>query len=216
MLHAASRKAPTAPISPHRAGVHRDVLRQITAHGVNLSIWQRPTQPLICRELSVLEARDLRDVRRPTSQRTLGQDINALLQQQGLEPAALKHWRADLLALGALFFDVAKGRDVHFRLFTTDQDDCRRFHVDRTFVRLLCTYQGPGTEWLANEQVDRVAQARCAPNDAIVRFGEPSSLEPFWVAMLKGDPGNSGEGVVHRSPPVEGTGQIRVLFCLDC
>ena len=70
-------------------------------------------------------------------------------------------------------------------------------------------------EPLTNEQVDRVAQSRCAPNEKIIRFGEPCRLDSFWVAIMKGDPGNSGQGLVHRSPPVEGTGQIRTLFCLD-
>jgi hypothetical protein len=35
---------------------------------------------------------------------------------------------------------------------------------------------------------------------------------------MKGDtyPGNAGRGLVHRSPSIEGSGQTRVLFCLDC
>jgi hypothetical protein len=101
---------------------------------------------------------------------------------------------------------------------TTDDDDCRRYHVDRTHLRLLCTYRGPGTEWLTNDQVERLAQASGAPNEEIIRFGEPSQFEPFWVGILKGDafPGNARHGLVHRSPPIKGSGQTRVLFCLDC
>ena len=104
------------------------------------------------------------------------------------------------------------------RLKTTESDDCRRFHVDRTRLRLLCTYQGPGTEWLTDAQVDRAAQRSGAPNEDIVRFGHPSCFRPFWVGVMKGDAysNNAGRGLVHRSPPIAGSGQARVLFCLDC
>jgi len=79
-------------------------------------------------------------------------------------------------------------------------------------------YRGPGTEWLTDVQVDRVAQASGAPNECIIRFGEPSQFDSFWVGVMKGNayPGNAGRGLVHRSPPIAGSGQTRVLFCLDC
>jgi hypothetical protein len=75
----------------------------------------------------------------------------------------------------------------------------------------------PGTEWLADDQVDREALARHRPNEAILRWGVPQRLEPFWVAMLKGDlyPGGAGRGQVHRSPPIAAAGIVRVLFSLD-
>ena len=123
----------------------------------------------------------------------------------------------DLRRLADLFFSVGETRAVTMRLVTTDEDGCRRFHADSTSLRLLCTYRGPGTEWLTDEQVDRSAQRAGAANDDIVRFGEPSAFAPFWVGILKGTayPGNAGRGLVHRSPPIAGSGQTRVLFCLD-
>ena len=207
-----------APASPHAVGNQPDVLRQILVPGVNLSLWQRPAQPLITRELSSLQGSDLPDVRCPTSMNSFDDDISTLLQQQDLDPLACKHWRADMRRLADLYFSVSENRDVTLRLVTTDDDDCPRFHVDRTELRMLCTYRGPGTEWLADEQVDRLAQSTGAPNEDIVRFGEASEFEPFWAGILKGDayPGNAGHGLVHRSPPIAGTGKTRVLFCLDC
>ena len=199
-------------------GKQPDVLHRILDPGVNLSLWQRPAQEAIRRELSHLHASHLPDVRCWTSSASFDDDLCALLGQQGLDPLALKNWRIDLGRLAELFFGISEGRDVALRLETTEDDGCRRFHVDRTHLRLLCTYRGPGTEWLTDAQVDRVAQASGAPNDCIIRFGEPSQFEPFWVGILKGDayPGNAGHGLVHRSPPIAGSGQIRVLFCLDC
>ena len=208
----------TPPASPHNTGDQPDVLRQILEPGVNLCLWQRPAQGAVTRELSSLKAPGLPDVRCTTSLDAFDDDVARLLEQQGLDPLAFSHWRNDLRRLADLYFKLSVDRDVTVRLVTTDEDDCRRYHVDRTHLRLLCTYRGLGTEWLTNEQVDRRAQATGAPNEKIIRFGEPSRFEPFWVGILKGDayPGNAGSGLVHRSPPIKGSGLTRVLFCLDC
>lgn len=194
------------------------MLRQVLDPSVNLCLWQRPAQPAVIRELSSLQASDLPDVRCPTSLDSFDDDVSTLLQQQGLDPLAFKNWRVDMCRLAGLYFRVSENRNVTLRLVATDDDDCRRFHVDHTQLRLLCTYRGPGTEWLVDDQVDRLAQSTGAPNDEIIRFGEPSEFEPFWAGILKGDayPGNAGRGLVHRSPPIAGSGKTRVLFCLDC
>jgi hypothetical protein len=194
------------------------VLRHIPAQGVNLCLWQRPAQAAIIREVASLQASDLPDVRCPTTLDSFDADVRMLLQQQGLDPQAFRYWRADMYRLAESYFGVSGDNDVTLRLVTTDDDDCRRFHVDRTQLRLLCTYRGPGTEWLRDEQVDRSAQRTGAPNADIIRFGEPSMFEPFWAGLLKGDafPGNAGHGLVHRSPSIAHTGTVRVLFCLDC
>jgi len=206
------------PTSPHAVGDQPDVLHGILDPGVNLCLWQRPAQAAVSRELASLRATDLPDVRCPTSPGSFDDDVITLLQQQGLAPQAFEHWRADMRRLADLYFKSSEDRDVTLRLVTTEEDDCRRFHVDRTHLRLLCTYRGPATEWLTDDQVDRLAQSTGAPNEGIIRFGEPAEFQPFWAGILKGDafPGNAGHGLVHRSPPIEGTGQTRVLFCLDC
>lgn len=206
------------PASPHIVGSRPDVLQRILDPGVNLSLWQRPALPPVIRELLNLQASDLPDVRCPTSLESFDDDVITLLQQQGLDPLDFENWRIDMRRLADLYFRVSEDRDVTLRLVTTDEDDCRRFHVDRTHLRLLCTYRGPGTEWLPDDQVDRLALNSGAPNDDILRSGKPSDFEPFWAGILKGDtfPGNLGHGLVHRSPPIAQTGRTRVLICLDC
>ena len=209
---------PAPSASPHVAGAQSNVLRRILDQGVNLGLWQRPAQQAITRELTLLHASQLPNVRCWTSPASFDDDVCALLGQQGLDPLAFTNWRIDLARLAALFLPMTGGRDVKLRLETTADDGCRRFHVDRTHLRLLCTYRGPGTEWLSDGQVDRTALTNGAPNESIIRFGEPTRFEAFWVGVQKGDayPGNAGHGLVHRSPPIAGTGQTRVLFCLDC
>jgi len=218
MQRTATNPISMASTSPHTVGNQPDVLHQILEPGVNLSLWQRPAQPAVIRELSSLQASDLPDVRCATSLDSFDDDVNTLLQQQGHDPLAFKNWRVDLRRLAGLYFSISEHRNVTLRLVTTAADNCRRFHTDRNHLRLLCTYRGPGTEWLTNEQVDRLAQSTGAPNEDIIRIGTLSQFEPFWAGILKGDayPGNAGHGLVHRSPPIAGSGQTRVLFCLDC
>lgn len=211
-------RVPLPSTRPHVIGDQAAVLKRVVDAGVNLSLWQRPADKTIAAELSILQASDLPDVRCTTTRESFDGDVCRLLQQQGLEPQAFEHWRADLRQLAALYFRTSGSREVTLRLVTTNEDDCRRYHFDRTNLRLLCTYRGAGTEWLSDEQVDRLAQSAGASNEDIIRFGEPSQFSPFWVGILKGDayPGNQGHGLVHRSPAIAGTGQTRVLFCLDC
>lgn len=204
--------------SPHLTGGEPEVLNHILNPGVNLCLWQRRAQPAISNEIISLQASSLPDVRRQTSQASFENDVVTLLQQQGLEPSAFRNWCMDMQHLAGLFFSVSEGREATIRLVTTEEDDCRRYHVDRSHLRLLCTYRGPGTEWLTDAQVDREAQVTGAPNERILRYGEPLKFDPFWAGILKGEnyPGNAGRGLVHRSPPIAASGTTRVLFCLDC
>ncbi len=202
-------------LSSHRIGDSSDILTQIVDPDVELSLWRRPIQHAVARELEILQASDLPDLRYATTPVSFGDDIAALMRRQRLDPQQFSHLRADLQRLMGCFWRVSAGRAMRFRLMTTDENDCKRFHLDRTNLRMICTYQGPGTEWLTEAQVDRDAQMRGAPNESIIRYGEPSRFKLFWVGILKGDPANVGTGLVHRSPAIEGSGKIRVVFCLD-
>ncbi len=200
---------------PHRVGADAEVFQQILDPEVNLCLWQRPAQASIKGEVMKLGPSDLPDVRHATSRDTFDEDVIRLLHENGLDPSGFGSLRADMRNLARRFADVSEGRPVRIRFFTTAEDDCRRFHLDRTHLRMICTYQGPGTEWLEDAQVDRTAQRGGAPNSEIIRYGEPSQLQAFWVGLMKGDPANVGAGLVHRSPTIKGTGTTRVVLCLD-
>ncbi len=209
-----SLDAPAAP-SPHLVGTGPEVLESIALPDINLSLWQRPVELHIAREVAVLAASQLPKRRLRTSADSFAGDVTALLRERRLDPRSFDHLLADLCLLADRFFTLSGNRDTRFQLVTTDSNNCGRFHVDTRYLRMICTYQGPATEWLRNEQVDRFMLERGAPNHKIIRFGEPAHFEPFWVGIMKGDPDRSGNGLVHRSPPIVGTGQTRVLFCLD-
>jgi len=80
-------------------------------------------------------------------------------------------------------------------------------------LRLLCSYWGPGTEWLP--LVGGAPAARALKADALP--SEASQIATRAVAILKGEgfPGNAGFGCIHRSPPAGPGERARLLLCID-
>lgn len=129
--------------------------------------------------------------------------------------------------LNALFSDLSPcidlvlnagfGKEFQVTLACPQDQMCPLFHVDNVSLRLIVTLQGPGTEWLANEQVQRKHLGK-GSNKKVVREGAMiQQLKPFQVALLKGEeyPGNFGKGLVHRSPEPEIGTDSRWFFRLD-
>lgn len=109
------------------------------------------------------------------------------------------------------------GREFQLTLARPTNQMCPIFHVDKLSLRLIVTLHGPGTEWLANEDVDR-KRLRKGSNHKVVREGALiQQLKTFQVGILKGEeyPGNFGNGLVHRSPEPEPGASPRWIFRLD-
>ncbi len=209
-----------------RPGREPAALTEIQDPARNLALWRRTLDPELVAELARLPRLPAQAAR---ARLAPGADwgsqqraVAALLAHHGLDALDLPLWTADLLDLLDRFLSLAPDWLVDLRLEVVSDDACRRFHVDRTRLRLVCTYRGPGTEWLDDRQVDREALMGHLPNESILRHGHPGRMETGWVGLMKGEnypgnqgPGNQGMGLVHRSPPIAGTGETRVLFCLD-
>jgi len=140
-----------------------------------------------------------------------------LAEQLPLGPAAL---RADIAELAAMYACLFAVDELGIRLKTLDRAMCPRFHVDRVVCRLLTTYDGPGTEYLADDDVDRaqlgrpVADPRQLP--AYDAAAPVHRLPAGAVVLCKGEswPGNEGRGFVHRSPQPAGV-RPRLMLCID-
>ncbi|MEA3641396.1 MAG: DUF1826 domain-containing protein [Lamprobacter sp.] len=199
-------------------------LADITHPEITLALWQRSTDPKIEYEVAGLTAGQLPSGRIALStaetQGSCMARLQGLLQEHGVEPGGFGWWLADMAMLAEQFTELVNRtlgpHTITARVETLDDVACPKFHVDRTRLRLLCTYRGPGTEWLPDEEVDRAALEDRQPNAQIQRGAQPRALQPFWVGLFKGEcfPGNAGRGQVHRSPAVP-PGSMRVLFCLD-
>jgi hypothetical protein len=111
---------------------------------------------------------------------------------------------------------------VGIRLSRLDSPMCPRFHIDRVTVRLVSTLVGPGTEYVAEEYLNRRWLGHAAGGLAdevtgLLRAGARiEQAETGDIVMLKGEtwPGNEGRGAVHRSSHAS-SAEPRLVLTLD-
>ncbi|ETX11954.1 hypothetical protein OCH239_18995 [Roseivivax halodurans JCM 10272] len=110
----------------------------------------------------------------------------------------------DFGALADIFSDVMDARWLRLRLDVVTGNACRRFHVDRITARLVCTYRGTGTQYGTSETGDDEPQTiHTVPTGSpLVMLGTLWHVRP-------------DQGLRHRSPPIEGGGETRLLLVLD-
>lgn len=116
---------------------------------------------------------------------------------------------ADVERLVGAFSSITKSDLVDVRLQGLSNDACWRFHRDCVSARLLTTYFGPATQWV----LPRNGEA--ALREQTDYRGPLEQMDPNDVAIFKGSCAGAGSGIVHRSPPIAGSGQTRVLLCLN-
>ncbi len=89
---------------------------------------------------------------------------------------------------------------------------CPRFHVDKVPCRMLMTYAGPGTEWIAHQDVDVDGFATGDPEPTRPGGRVRQLPSGVWSLLKGGNWDGSFGGVVHRSPSDIGR---RLLVSLD-
>lgn len=119
---------------------------------------------------------------------------------------------ADVTWLVAAFTCLLDARRVGVRIRVLESSMCPRFHVDHVPLRLLTTYSGDGSQWLAAPKPEQNGGAVSAE----LEMEQVNCLQVGDVALLKGERwiGNEGHGLVHRSPPSR-PGARRLLLSLD-
>ena len=194
------------------SGATPDTLAAIYDDDVNAAVWERPAVQLAAPG----------EITRPLQTVDLEASVPIGALEEWLHreiPEGLQARRADIAELGSMYACLFEVDYLGIRLRALDRAMCPRFHVDRVVCRLLTTYEGPGTEYLADEEVDRrqlgrpVADLRQLP----VRSSNATvhRLPAGAVLLCKGEswPGNEGRGFVHRSPD-PGAGP-RLMLCID-
>jgi Protein of unknown function (DUF1826) len=141
--------------------------------------------------------------------------LNALLG--GLPSAPARElFRDDIDARVRSYARVIGCSRVRFQLHSVRHQHCPRFHVDSVGVRLITTYAGPGTQWLAETDLVRARVGKGPTTEVPVRpKAGARKLERFDVALMKGRSwrSNGQFGVVHRSPPIDA--RPRLVLTLD-
>ncbi|MEM9431593.1 MAG: DUF1826 domain-containing protein [Pseudomonadota bacterium] len=109
----------------------------------------------------------------------------------------------DVAALSALFAELMRADWLRLRLDVITTNCCRKFHIDAVTARLVCSYRGTGTQYGISTDGADPSQIFTVPTGA-----------PF---ILRGTdwPGQPKSGLLHRSPPIEGTGETRLLLVME-
>lgn len=217
----------TNPVCRERGGISstsssvvstsQEVITELAAAHVSAVCWLRNLPPQVATACDALARTDLDEldvINRPSR----------LPLERAASPfvGAVNAWMLrDFERAVSFVAEVGKARTLRFVFGTVATDKCRKFHCDSLRYRLVTTYAGPGTEWLADEDVDREALARLLPcaetsNRLVVR--EPTAVNRALagdVLLMKGAMHDGVEGTVHRSPPIEGTRERRLLLAIS-
>jgi hypothetical protein len=192
--------------------------------GVNLAIWPRRLGAGLERYARALtdRARFSVDAVVVASRReALLAKLDAALPAWARRHEAFEVLVDDAHALVARYAALTGSPLVRVQLGVIDHDGCRLFHVDYIGLRLVTTYSGAGTHWLRNRDVVRAALQTTTPdarNAAVLPDARRRrALSAGHVAIMKGEsfPGNAGNGLIHRSPPLTDGGRPRLRLVVD-
>ncbi len=202
----------SVPSTAHRMSWQPGNLASIYQDEVNLSVWFRGIEGPLANWLTQVASSQ----RFETMTRLSAEALDLSRALPDFDDMAMRQaWIDDMHFLLQLYVDLFGCEQVGVRVKCFGEPMCPHFHVDRVGVRMLCSYAGPGTQWLDNEDVDRAALKRRQP--ACREGRQRQALSRFDVAMLKGEgwPNNEGNGLVHRSPPEAVPRQHRILFSVE-
>ncbi|WP_421700871.1 DUF1826 domain-containing protein [Aliiroseovarius sp.] len=109
----------------------------------------------------------------------------------------------DIAALAEIFAGVMRTPYLRLRLDVVTTNACRKFHVDAVTARLVCTYRGTGTQY-------GIGRQNADPQPIL-------TLPTGTPILLRGTrwPEQPRSGLLHRSPPIGGSGESRLLLVLD-
>lgn len=149
-------------------------------------------------------------------------DLCKLLKSVSL-PIARDFLAEDVASILRDFAALIDQRHLQASLSVQTTDGCYKFHTDFVAVRLLCTYVGPGTEWVSNEDVRRENLRRTdvdfqtANRSVLRRLDAVNHCSAGDLLLLKGEmfEGNRGMGAVHRSPPIVERNLRRLVLKVD-
>jgi hypothetical protein len=186
------------------------VLNRLNEPDVTLAIWHREPLAEVADWLGALPSKQLPEGQLVGPAPCVPSRLRTLYDLVGLDDSpARQAFVADVSFLALAFAQLASAHEIDLRLEAIDHDACWRFHRDHVGLRLNTTYRGPGTQWPPLEHAPRALKAQR-------RYRGPlNDIPAFSVGVFKGVPRAGDGAVVHRSPPVEGTGATRLFLCLN-
>ena len=172
--------------------------------GCVAAIWRRQPEDAFQTWLDRLEPEQLPHARAILRARDVRAAMGHICDEAGT-PSGSERLRLvdDVATLANLFAGLMRVNLLRLRLDVIATNACPKFHIDAVPARLICTYRGAGTQYGAS--IDGAEPRRI--------FNVPTGAP----IVLRGTDwkGDRPSGLLHRSPPIEGRAEARLVLVLD-
>ena len=196
-----------------------NVLAEIYEEDVNITIWQNGLSAQAQDEAKQL----ITDAEKLNLEIASGPDdvITKLLDKhQGLTDK--QYLNQHIKTLVDMFCTLFELKRAGIRLTILDHAMCPKFHVDKIPCRLVSTFSGPATQWIAHQDVvySKLGKASFGMSDDMsgiyTDVNHIQTMSTGDVALLKGSNWQNNElsGLVHRSPK-QINSEKRLVITLD-
>ncbi|MEM9591770.1 MAG: DUF1826 domain-containing protein [Pseudomonadota bacterium] len=168
------------------------------------AIWQRQLPPGVEAWINCLDPARMPRGRVVLPPYAVGKTVEHLCNMSELPAGSERDWlQRDITSLAGVFSSLLDAKFLRLRLDVVTTNSCRKFHIDAIRARLICTYRGTGTQYGNSVDGGDPDQVYTVPT------GSP--------VMLRGTRWreNPSSDLLHRSPPIEGSGEVRLLLVLD-
>ena len=193
-------------------GLSPNILGEIHNKDISIAIYERDID-ILSSEINNLVKQNL-EFRASGKIKTIESEMRSKLGESNCDRVI-----DDINKLLLHFQKVTNTDSFRLLLTTVNTNMCRKFHTDINDLRMLCTYSGPGTLWLTEDNVNRKSMdANGSTNDSIVIDDtKVQQAKTGSVVLLKGAiyPQDNTNAIVHRSPTIEETGEKRLLLRID-
>ena len=168
------------------------------------AIWRRPSLSVVQPWIEKLKPEQLPNTRVILPIESVRDAVGQICDSKGTPDCKERSCLIDdIAALADVFSGLMTARYLRLRLDVVTTNACRKFHVDAVTARLICTYRGTGTQYGSGHDKTDPKRVFTVPTGAPVLLrGTQWSEHPR-------------SGLVHRSPPIQGTGETRLLLVLD-
>ena len=181
-----------------------DGFADITRPGVSGVVWNRAFPSAVERTLDDLPADQLRSADCVFEASNVAATISDTCDDAGIPHSEARVWlENDIAVLAATLAVLMQTSQIRLRIDVISNDACQKFHIDNVRTRLICTYRGPGTQYGFLKGDAPPGPVSTVPTGA-----------PFLLRGKKW-PTAPVSTLRHRSPPIEGSGQTRLVVVLD-
>jgi len=168
------------------------------------AIWDRDIPAEVTSWLAALDPVVLRNARVVVQAQTVPKTVADLCDIAQVPKGPQRAWLIDDIGmLAQRFAGLMSAPYLRLRLQAITTNACRKFHLDAITGRLVCTYHGMGMQYGTCENGAEPIHIHTTPTGAPI--------------LLRGSlwPSEPASGLLHRSPPIEGTGETRLVLVLD-